>query len=132
MWIRGRDNIKWGRRHEKAPASSLRGLAFSLGFFEVRSIARAVAPAAATPPIVQTDAHDVVGCPTGIRNDRRRGGERPLRVAEVDVEIFELAAPAAAERTLEAGAGGPSGEPRPATVIVALSLTWPYATPNVP
>jgi hypothetical protein len=71
----------------------------------VRSIARAVAPAAATP----TDAHDVVGCPAGIRNDRRRGGERSLRVAEVDVEIFELAAPAAAEGTLEAGAGGPSG-----------------------
>src|SRR5882724_3728416 len=74
--------------------------AFSFGFFEVRSIARAVAPAiaAATPPIVQTEAHDVVGCPAGIRKDRpqRRGGERSLRVTEVDVEIFELDAPAAA------------------------------------
>jgi hypothetical protein len=46
-----------------------------------------------------------------LREDRpqRRGGERPLRLAQVEVEIFELPAPAAAEGALDARAGGPSG-----------------------
>src|SRR5262249_27980069 len=51
----------------------------------------------AAPLVVDADAHDVVGQPAGLGHDgpRRRCGERLLGLAEVEVEIFELGAPAA-------------------------------------
>src|SRR6185503_7073929 len=38
-----------------------------------------------------------------------RGGDRKFGLAEIDIEIFEFGAPAAAEGALDAAAGGPSG-----------------------
>src|SRR5262245_43179565 len=68
-------------------------------------------PLLAAPPVVHADAHDVVGESARLRHHRaqRRRGERLLGLAEVEVGIFELGAPAAAEGALDAGAGGPSG-----------------------
>src|SRR5262249_17027315 len=39
----------------------------------------------------------------------RRYGNRLLQLAEVHIEVFDLRAPAAAERALDASAGGPAG-----------------------
>ena len=48
---------------------------------------------------------------TGLRRDRPQpgGAEGMFRLAEVDVEILEFGAPAAADGSLDARAGGPSG-----------------------
>src|SRR5262249_26366759 len=84
---------------------------------------RLVSPA---PFVVQANTHDVVGGPECLvsvsRQDRAHAGDahagevgggggrgRLLGLAEVDVEIFELGAPAAPKGTLDTCAGGPSG-----------------------
>ena len=69
---------------------------------------RSVAVAASAPFVVQTDADDVVGVPEALAvvcGDERAkaggghgGASRLLRLAEVDIEIFELRAPAVAVR----------------------------------
>src|SRR6516162_6671984 len=72
---------------------------------------------AAAPLVVQTDADDVVGVPEGpaaVNGEDRRadggggGSSRKLGLAEIDIKIFELGAPAAAQGRFDAGAGGPS------------------------
>src|SRR5262245_8453401 len=69
---------------------------------------RLVSPAAF---VVQTNADDVIGQTAVERRDcgGRRYGNRLLQLAEVDIEVFDLRAPTAAERALDAAAGGPPG-----------------------
>src|SRR5262249_54886664 len=69
---------------------------------------RLVSPA---PFVVQANTHDVIGqaAVEGRGQGGRRYGNRLLQLAEVHIEVFDLRAPAAAERALDASAGGPAG-----------------------
>src|SRR5262245_66644365 len=68
---------------------------------------RLVSPA---PFVVQANAHDVIGQAAVERRGQggRRYGNRLLQLAEIHIEVFDLRAPTAAERTLDAAAGGPT------------------------
>src|SRR5262245_24271167 len=69
---------------------------------------RLVSPA---PFVVQANTHDVIGqaAVEGRGQGGRRYGNRLLQLAEVHIEVFDLRAPTAAERALDAAAGGPPG-----------------------
>src|SRR5215475_4325146 len=69
---------------------------------------RLVSPA---PFVVQANAHDVIGqaAVEGRGQRGRRYGNRLLPLAEVHIEVFDLRAPAAAERAFDATASGPPG-----------------------
>src|SRR5262245_8215539 len=60
--------------------------------------------------VVQATAHDVIGQAAVERRGQggRRYGNRLLQLAEIHIEVFDLRAPTAAERTLDAAAGGPT------------------------
>src|SRR5262245_28209605 len=98
---------RFNARQKKGPPACRRPLSWKRW---VRSVA-------AAPLVVQADADDVVGGPEGLASvgsdrgpsDRDGGRARQLGLAEVDVEIFELGAPAATQGALDAGADGPSG-----------------------
>src|SRR5439155_14422792 len=78
----------------------------------IRAVAtELVAVAAGAPFVVQTDSNDVVRRPASLGRDHAqgRGGKGHLGLAQVDVQVFELGATAAAEGPFDAGAGGPSG-----------------------
>src|SRR2546429_4454137 len=69
---------------------------------------RLISPA---PFVVEANAHDVIG-QAAVEDRRQRGrryGNRLLQLAEVDIKVFDLRAPAAPERALDATAGGPPG-----------------------
>src|SRR5262245_61585232 len=83
---------------------------------------RLVSPA---PFVVQANADDVIGQAAVERRScgGRRYGNRLLQLAEVDIEVFDLRAPTAAECTLDAAAGGPPGP----YVIDACRRSGPHA-----
>src|SRR5262245_39830478 len=61
--------------------------------------------------VVKATTHDVIvqAAVEGRGQGGRRYGNRLLQLAEVHIEVFDLRAPAAAERALDASAGGPAG-----------------------
>src|SRR3954467_3246797 len=77
----------------------------------LRSEARRQTVSAATPAVVEADAHDVVGEATSLRDDlsQRRRGERLLGLAEVDVKILELGGPATPDGPFDTRTRGPAG-----------------------
>src|SRR5919204_3467701 len=66
--------------------------------------------ATSAPFVVEADTHDVVGQPTVEVRGEAGGGHRDgrLELAEVDIEVFDLCAPASPKCSFDAGARGPT------------------------
>src|SRR5437762_14057717 len=97
--------ITWGPEMMKGRLRLQATLRSRLGFRR-----RSVAVAAASPFVVEADADDVVGQPAIEVRGEAGGGHRDggLELAEVDIEVFDLCAPASPKCPFDAGARGPT------------------------